>query len=56
MMFDTYGPRGAEDEREEIWTDLSEVTDDNYDEEVLPPLMPEPYGPALTPEVLPEEE
>ena len=24
-MFDEYGPHGAEEEREELWTDLSEI-------------------------------
>ena len=34
-MFDEFGPRGAEDEREGFWTDLSEVPDEQYrDEEV----------------------
>ena len=27
-MFDEFGPHGAEEEREELWTDLSEVPDD----------------------------
>lgn len=38
-----FGPRGAEDERDELWTDLSEVTDEEYDDETqeMPPLVPD---------------
>ena len=32
-MFDEYGPHGAEEEREELWTDLSEIPDEHYREE-----------------------
>ena len=32
-MFDEFGPRGAEDEREGFWTDLSEVPDEQYRED-----------------------
>ena len=32
-MFDEFGPRGAEDEREGFWTDLSEVPDEQYRDE-----------------------
>lgn len=58
-MFDEFGPRGAEEEREELWTDLSEVNDDHYEndpeettQEVILPPAQEPYGPAIVP---PEE-
>lgn len=54
-MFDEFGPHGAEEEREELWTDLSEVPDEQYNEddpaettqEVIVPPAQEPYGPAL---------
>ena len=32
-MFDEFGPHGAEEEREELWTDLSEVPDEQYNED-----------------------
>ena len=32
-MFDEFGPRGAEDEREGFWTDLSEVPDEQHRDE-----------------------
>ena len=35
-MFDEFGPRGAEDEREGFWTDLSEVPDEHYRDEDEP--------------------
>ena len=35
-MFDEFGPRGAEDEREGFWTDLSEVSDEQYRDEDEP--------------------
>ena len=35
-MFDEFGPRGAEDEREGFWTDLSEVPDEQYRDEDKP--------------------
>lgn len=35
-MFDEFGPRGAEDEREGFWTDLSEVPDEQYRDEDEP--------------------
>ena len=35
-MFDEFGPRGAEDERERFWTDLSEVPDEQYRDEDEP--------------------
>ena len=36
-MFDEFGPHGAEEEREELWTDLSEVPDEQYNEDDRPP-------------------
>ena len=59
-MFDEFGPRGAEDEREGFWTDLSEVPDEQYrdedepkqTQEVIVPPAQEPYGPGIVP---PEE-
>ena len=33
-MFDEFGPRGAEDEREGFWTDLSEVPDEQHRSEM----------------------
>lgn len=30
MLHEPFGPRGAEDERDGFWTDLSEVTDESY--------------------------
>ena len=59
-MFDEFGPHGAEEEREELWTDLSEVPDEQYNEddpaettqEVIVPPAQEPYGPGVVP---PEE-
>ena len=30
MFHEPFGPRGAEDERDGFWTDLSEVTDESY--------------------------
>lgn len=58
-MFDEFGPHGAEEEREDFWTDLSEVPDEHYNEEphdptqeVIVPPVQEPYGPAIIP---PEE-
>lgn len=56
-MFDEYGPHGAEEEREELWTDLSEIPDEHYREEnpqkttqkvIIPPAQ-EPYGPTNPP-------
>ena len=56
-MFDEYGPHGAEEEREELWTDLSEIPDEHYREEnpqkttqevIIPPAQ-EPYGPTNRP-------
>ena len=35
-MFDEFGPRGAEDEREGFWTDLSEVPDEQHRDEDEP--------------------
>ena len=32
-MFDVFGPHGAEEEREALWTDLSEIPDEHYSEE-----------------------
>ena len=60
-MFDEFGPRGAEDEREGFWTDLSEVPDEQYrdedepkqTQEVIVPPAQEPYGPGIVP---PEED
>lgn len=54
-MFDEFGPHGAEEEREELWTDLSEVPDEQYNEddpaettqEVIVPPAQEPYGPGV---------
>ena len=54
-MFDEFGPHGAEEEREELWTDLSEVPDEQYNEddpaettqEVIVPPAQEPDGPAV---------
>lgn len=54
-MFDEFGPRGAEDEREGFWTDLSEVPDEQYrdedepkqTQEVIVPPAQEPYGPRI---------
>ncbi len=51
-MFDEFGPRGAEDEREGFWTDLSEVPDEQYrdedepkqTQEVIVPPAQEPYA------------
>ena len=51
-MFDEFGPRGAEDEREGFWTDLSEVPDEQHrdedepkqTQEVIVPPAQEPYG------------
>ena len=59
-MFDVFGPHGAEEEREALWTDLSEIPDEHYSEEnphhttqeVIVPPAQEPYGPAIVP---PEE-
>lgn len=59
-MFDEFGPRGAEDEREGFWTDLSEVPDEQHrdedepkqTQEVIVPPAQEPYGPVIVP---PEE-
>lgn len=59
-MLDEFGPRGAEDERESFWTDLSEVPDEQYrdedepkqTQEVIVPPAQEPYGPGTVP---PEE-
>ena len=34
-MFDEFGPHGAEEEREELWTDLSEVPDEQYNDCLL---------------------
>lgn len=59
-MFDEFGPRGAEDERERFWTDLSEVPDEQYRDEdepkqtqgVIVPPAQEPYDPGIVP---PEE-
>ena len=54
-MFDEFGPRGAEDEREGFWTDLSEVPDEDepkQTQEVIVPPAQEPYGPRIVP---PEE-
>ena len=67
-MFDEFGPRGAEDEREGFWTDLSEVPDEQYRDEEVYLIMAaasdtfprggryvhsqEPYGPGIVP---PEE-
>lgn len=56
-MFDEFGPRGAEDEREGFWTDLSEVPDEQYrdedepkqTQEVIVPPAQEPYGPGIVP-------
>ena len=56
-MFDAFGPHGAEEEREELWTDLSEVPDEQYNEddpaettqEVIVPPAQEPYGPGVVP-------
>ena len=56
-MFDEFGPRGAEDEREGFWTDLSEVSDEQYrdedepkqTQEVIVPPAQEPYGPGIVP-------
>ena len=53
-MFDEFGPRGAEDEREGFWTDLSEVPDEQHrdedepkqTQEVIVPPAQEPYGPG----------
>ena len=50
-MFDEFGPRGAEDEREGFWTDLSEVPDEQHrdedepkqTQEVIVPPAQEPY-------------
>ena len=58
-MFDEFGPRGAEDEREGFWTDLSEVPDEQYrdedepkqTQEVIVPTAQEPYGPGFGPPV-----
>ena len=56
-MFDEYGPHGAEEEREELGTDLSEIPDEHYREEnpqkttqevIIPPAQ-EPYGPTNLP-------
>lgn len=30
MLHEPFGPRGAEDERDDFWTDLAEVTDAAY--------------------------
>ena len=54
-MFDEFGPHGAEEEREELWTDLSEVPDEQYNEddpaettqEVIVPPAQAPYGPGV---------
>ena len=35
-MFDVFGPHGAEEEREALWTDLSEIPDEHYSEENPP--------------------
>ena len=35
-MFDEFGPRGAEDEREGFWTDLSEVPGEQHRDEDEP--------------------
>ena len=59
-MFDEFGPRGAEDERERLWPDLSEVPAEQYSDEdepkqtqgVIVPPAKETYGPGLVP---PEE-
>ena len=56
-MLDEFGPRGAEDERESFWTDLSEVPDEQYrdedepkqTQEVIVPPAQEPYGPGTVP-------
>lgn len=43
-MFDEFGPRGAEDEREGFWTDLSEVPDEQYRDEDEPKQTQEVIG------------
>ena len=44
-MFDEFGPRGAEDEREGFWTDLSEVSDEQYaSSPLIRPRPPSPTG------------
>ncbi|WP_300368546.1 hypothetical protein [uncultured Subdoligranulum sp.] len=37
MFHEPFGPRGAEDERDDFWTDLSEVTDTAYREDPAAP-------------------
>lgn len=63
MLKAPFGPHGAEEERNGFWTDLGEVRDNAYQEE-LPaahspaglnaPAAQEPYGPALTPDLMPD--
>ena len=52
-------PLSREEEREALWTDLSEIPDEHYSEEnpqhttqeVIVPPAQEPYGPAIVPPV-----
>ena len=49
-MFDEFGPHGAEEEREELWTDLSEVPDEQYNEDdPAEPTQVVTVPPALAP-------
>ena len=53
MLHEPFGPRGAEEEHEELWTDLSEVTDTAYEQDPKRRINSDtdmPFDPSLMPE------
>ena len=46
MMHEPFGPHGAEEETEELWTDLSEVPETAYEQDSDTDM---PFDPSLLP-------
>ena len=52
MLHEPFGPRGAEDEREELWTDLSEMPEAAYEQDPDRRINSDtdmPFDPSLMP-------